>query len=1246
MNDQPSASIEQEATARLPIDAHRDEIAALIRRHAVVIVCGETGSGKSTQLPQICLGLLGREQSRVVMTQPRRLAARSIAARIAAEMGTELGSLVGYQVRFDRRSRASTRLRVVTDGVLLAELASDPHLRSAETVIVDEAHERSINIDLLLGSLVRAVRVRSDLRVIITSATIDPERFSAHFGGAPIVEVSGRGHPIEIAYRPPPPEDPEMDPASPAAVVPAVAETLERCAEGDVLVFLPGEREIDECAEALRGHAALRGVEVLPLMARLADSAQDKVFTPRGPRRVVLATNVAETSLTVPRVRAVVDSGVARLRRYSGRSRVERLLVEPISQASAAQRAGRCGRIGPGLCLRLYSEEDLRERPERTTPEILRSDLAGVVLRMKVLGLGDPSSFPFLDPPVPRLWQDGVDTLVELGAIDRRGTITTVGRRMASMPLDPRLSRMIVAAEEGDCLRQVLVVAAALSVQDPIERSAEGAAVLPRHPDSDFLGLVRLWEEIQEAATTRGSSAMRRWCLEKRLSHRRVREWIEVHGQLDRLARRGGHAHHRLTNGRGASIMPPAQARDVAPAADSAVHRAILAGLVSRVGRRQDDGSYAAPQGGAFAIHRSSALARRTPTWIMAAEIVDTGRRSARTVARIQGDWIERIAPHLVRRQHSEPHWLPESGHVAAWEKVTFGSLVLIPRRRVPYEPIDPEGARNVFIHAALVDEGLRGDAPFLEHNRRLRERLEAAQAKRRDHGLLVDVEARFAFYDARIPKSVVNAASFDRWRRKAEARDPEALRMRDSDLLARPVDVGAFPDQLVTAAGPVPLRYHHAPGTDDDGVTMRVPIESLHAVDAESSEWLVPGMLEGKIEALIRSLPKRLRTRFVPVREYAQGAAESIGHDGQRGSLRAALASYLSTLTGAPLEPSDFDPGSIPSEFRMRFELIDHAGRTLESGRDLGALQRRWAARAAESFRERVREAASTIETSGHEAWDFPAVPERVHLADGAVAYPAVIDEGAGVGVRLLASESEAAEAMRLGLRRLVLLELAPPIEHHVSFDPSWHAIEARWRAAGLADDPREAVLALVAEHACLHPPLPRSCEALDVRLGDAAPHLHARCVDILRMVGRLVAALDAIRAEQAAGAPEPWQEAVESVRGHAATIAGERLASRSVPNFELAVAALEADAARLRALPRGGLERDREAAARLAPWAHRAAAALGAHPLGSARWPLASSLARDVERLRIALFNPSAAVLSAKSVEKALESTWATLA
>lgn len=1243
----PTAS---EQRAVLPIDAKREAIMSLLRDEPVVIVCGETGSGKTTQLPQMALAIGRGSAGAIAHTQPRRLAARAVAARLAVETGTELGSLIGYQIRFDARAGANTRVRVMTDGILLAELAGDPWLKRYDTVIIDEAHERNLNVDLLLGALKRILARRKDLRVIITSATIDTARFSEHFSGAPVVEVPGRLHPITMEYRAADGEGAD-DPASPEFVVPAVLECLERLPEGDVLVFLPGEREIAECADALGPHARRRGFDVRPLSARLSSEAQDRVLRPTGPRRVVLATNVAETSLTVPRVRAVVDTGVARLRRYSSRARVERLLVEPISQASAMQRAGRCGRIGPGLCMRLYSEASFAERPPQTTPEILRSNLAGVVLRMKASGLGDHTTFPFLEPPAARLWQDGVETLSELGAIDRRGSLTPIGRRMAMLPVDPRTARLLLAARELGCLHEILPIAAWLSAQDPGTGAASGAdaqkiplAQRVRHPDSDFLSVLRLWNAVMESKRTLGSSAFQRWCREEGLAPRRVREWIDVHDQLVRLVA------ERWRRGDRSSKSPkraphPAPGAVLLPAQEAEIHRALLTGFVTQIGRRQDDGSYAGVQGAPFAIHRDSSLARRSATWIMAAEIVDTGRRAARTVARIQGDWVERVAPHLLRRQHSEPHYLSDSGHVAAWESVSFGALTLVPRRRVPYEPIDPEGARNVFIHAALVEEQLRGGAAFIEHNRQLREQLETAEHKRRERGLLVDIEARFAFYDARVPRSVVNGPSFESWRRRAEVRDPHMLFMRERDLLRAPVDVTAFPDEISLPIGAMPLVYDHAPGESRDGVTMRVPIATLAAVDSEAAEWLVPGMLLAKIEALIRSLPKRVRTRFAPAKEFAAGAAEHLDSGPRSGSLRRALAAYLTELAGAVIDPSDFDMSALAPELLMRFEVVDDDGTVLAEGRDLAQLQLQWSARAREHFRVKTSSVAGTVETRGHRSWDFPSLPERIELgSEGSTAYPALVDEGETVGVRLFPDQDRANAAMRLGLRRLALIELAAPIEHHLTYHPAWPEIDALWTSLRATGNAIDDIAGAVAEHAIVIDPIPRSAVDFETRQIDAATRLHESADRVVVVALRLLRARAALADAVSEPAPAAWQEALESIRAHVESIASPQPFEQSFQDLSLCVDSLEADLTRWRKLPRGGVERDRTATASLAPWAHRAAAASAAHPPGSPRHRAAEELRREVERFRIRLFTIGPEIPGA--VEARLLSSWSDLA
>ncbi|MBX3355209.1 MAG: DUF3418 domain-containing protein [Phycisphaeraceae bacterium] len=1332
----PSSPLVDPERAALPIDDHREEIIALLHAHPVVIVCGETGSGKTTRLPRMALDAGRGARGAIAHTQPRRLAARSVAARIAAESGTELGTLVGYQVRFDSKASERTRIRLMTDGILLAELAGDPWLQRYDTIIIDEAHERSLNVDLLLGALRRIVDRRRDLRVIVTSATIEPARFSEHFGGAPIVEVSGRLFPIEINHRDPEQGDVD-DPASPEVVAPAVLEALDRTPGGDVLVFLPGEREIAECHEALGPQLERRGVTIWRLSASLPAEAQDRVLRPTGPRRVILSTNVAETSLTVPRIRAVVDSGVARLRRYSSRARVERLLVEPISIASAAQRAGRCGRIGPGLCIRLYTEASLAERSAQTTPEILRSNLAGVVLRMKASGLGDPESFPFIDPPAARLWHDGLDTLVELGAISRRGELAPIGRRMALLPIDPRTSRMLLAARESECLPEVLPIAAALSVQNPITVAAasrhssrpasagmaEARGGVPhgkdvpapkvepgvdavdgpapdeattairllarvRHPDSDFLTLLRLWHEVMLAKRTMGSNAFSRWCREEGLAPRRVREWIEVHDQLARLEvdswRRRRRRPNRADSGPkapsaraasaantpsaanaagAASDANPANAtgpasaasaarapndhavpRPLPPQRESEIHRAVIAGFVSQIGRRQDDGTYAGVTGAAFVIHRDSVLARRSPTWIVASEVVDIGRRSARMVARIQADWVERVAPHMVKRQASEPHYLPESGHVAAWEKVVLGALVLTARRRVPYEPIDPEGARQVFIHAALVEEQLRGGAAFLEHNRALRQRLEAVEHKRREHGLLVDVEARFAFYDARVPRSVVNAPSFNSWRRRVEARQPETLFMSERDLLRAPIDTSAYPDTLATTAGELPLRYEHAPGAGADGVTMQVPLGALRTLDGERMEWLVPGMLQSKIEALLRTLPKRLRVRFSPAREVAAGATEHFASIEGKGSLRRALAAYLSELGGLPVEPTDFSLDALSPEFAMRFEVIDEEQRVLDSGRNLAELQQRWAGAAERRFAERAKEVSASIACSGRVAWDFPPLPEQVDLGPQVgVAYPAVVDEGSTVGVQLFPSIDEAASAMRLGLRRLALADLGSAIDHHLTFHAQWKEIESLWQALEPASTALASLRGVVAELAVTAPPEPRSAEAFDVRVTDAAPKVHQLADRVARAALRLLRARAALEARLAAASPAEWQLAKESVADALRSNAVPFPSTEPLDEIERRGELLDAALRRWERLPRGGVQRDHDLSAHLVTWLHRRAAVLAAHPSGAARHGEAVQFAREVEQLRIRVWAEGAPPRA--SVLERLEALWAKL-
>ncbi|MFM2164484.1 MAG: hypothetical protein RL325_921 [Planctomycetota bacterium] len=929
----------------LPFTAALEPLREAIAAHQVVVVAGETGSGKSTQLPKLCLELGRGVAGRIAHTQPRRIAARSVARRIADELGVRLGGVVGVKVRFGDESGRDTLVKVLTDGMLLAETRGDTRLDEYDTVIVDEAHERSLNIDFLLGYLRRLVSRRPDLKVILTSATIDVERLSAHFGGAPIVEIPGRAHPIDIRYRPPEVGGlDEEDPRMLEAIGRAVDEIDEafaargggrQGAPPDILVFLSGEREIREAEQFLAGRLKAReegvGTEVLPLFARQGLDEQERIFAPGKPRRIVLATNVAETSLTVPRIHAVIDPGYARILRYSAKSRVQRLPVEAISQASARQRAGRAGRLGPGIAIRLYDEGDFTLRPPFTPPEIQRTNLASVILQMEALNLGKAEDFPFVDPPSARLVADGRATLVELGASTAEGRLTKTGRAMSLLPLDPRLSRMLLASIDERCTNDMLVVAAGLAVQDPRVRPQEkrDAADLAharfRDPQSDFASFLRIWsawrgENKDDAGRDLGSSARRRWCERHFLSYPRMREWADTVQQLKELFAE----HFSL------KVGEPSREVD-----QGAFHRAILAGFASHIGARTEKGEYRGPSGALFTVHPSSALARRTPNWIVAAEIVETTKRFARICARVQPDWIVRVAPHLCTRSQFEPHFVEETGQVAAWERTSFGELVVVPKKRVPFGPVDPAGARNVFIQEGLVAHRARTEGAFLAENRALREELEGEEERGRRRGMLLEEEAAFGFYDARVPAEVHSVPSFERWRREAEARDPALLRMRAEDLLrddAERVDPHAFPRRIAVEALELPLAYAHDPEDAHDGVTARIPVEALAVLDPAPFEWLVPGLLAEKVEALVRSLPKHLRVRLFPIEEVVQGAVEALGlKDGfGKGSLKARLARHLAGIAQSPIAVDEFREDQLAPHLRMRAEdlLRDDAER------------------------------------------------------------------------------------------------------------------------------------------------------------------------------------------------------------------------------------------------------------------------------------------------------------------------------
>ncbi|TCP50119.1 ATP-dependent helicase HrpA [Tamaricihabitans halophyticus] len=1014
---------------QLPVSARKDDIAAAIRDHQVVIVAGETGSGKTTQLPKICL-----EQGRGVLgsighTQPRRIAARTVAERVAEELDRPLGSTVGWKVRFTDNVGADTLVKVMTDGILLAEIQHDRMLRQYDTLIIDEAHERSLNIDFILGYLKQLLPRRPDLKVIITSATIDPERFAEHFGGAPIVEVSGRTYPVEVRYRPViDPADPDADPDRDQlrAINDAVDEL---CAHGpgDILVFLSGEREIRDATESLRSRQ-LRGVDVLPLYGRLSAAEQHRVFQPHTGRHIVLATNVAETSLTVPGIKYVIDPGTARISRYSYRTKVQRLPIEPISQASANQRKGRCGRVSDGVCIRLYAEDDFLARPEFTDPEILRTNLASVILQMIAANLGEIGSFPFLDAPDKRNITAGMQLLHELHALttenatgQQQPRLTETGRKLAQLPVDPRLGRMVLEAANHGCVREVMVIAAALSIQDPRERPAEAKQAADQQharftdKGSDFLSYLNLWEYLTEQQKQLSGNQFRKLCRAEYLNYLRVREWQDVFGQLRQLAR-------------GLDLTVPPGPRETA-IDPRHVHTAILAGLLSHVGVKDGEKKeYLGARGTRFAIFPGSALFKNQPRWVVAAELVETSRLWARTNAAVEPDQLERLAEHLVKRSYSEPHWERNRGAVVAYEKVTLYGVPIVPRRKVNYAPVDPELCRELFIRHALVDGDWRSSHQFLRANRALLDEVADLEQRARRRDILVDDETLFAFYDERIPAEVVSARHFDSWWKKAKRDKPELLTFDPAMLRndgAAGVDGAEYPDQWSSGELALPLAYEFEPGSATDGVTVDIPLAALNQVSAADFSWQVPGLREELVVALIKSLPKQLRRQFVPAPDFAKAAIARMS--GSDASLLDELARALGRLTGVTIPPESWQLDRVPDHLRLTYRILDEQGRTVDQGKDLAVVKERMRPK----MRAAIAATAGDIERTGLVAWEIGELP-RTHeqRADGypVTAFPALVDEGTSVAVRLQETPEQQETEHWRGTRRLLRLVLPSP--------------------------------------------------------------------------------------------------------------------------------------------------------------------------------------------------------------------------
>ncbi len=1210
----------------LPVSARRDEIAEAIRRHRVVVVCGETGSGKTTQLPKIC-ALAGRGRAGLIgHTQPRRIAATSVARRIAEELGSPPGVHVGHKIRFDERIDRGATIKLMTDGILLAETASDPLLRAYDTLIVDEAHERSLNVDFLLGYLKQLLDGprRDDLKLVVTSATIDAGRFARHFGRttdrldenghaviepAPVVEVSGRLYPVEIRYRgfDDAHRDDEDESDLPSRIDEAI-ETLWREKPGDVLVFLPGEREIRDVAEHLRrlhareiaarsGSPWSRGpIELLPLYSRLSAGEQQRVFGASDGRRIVLATNVAETSLTVPGIRYVVDPGLARVKRYRYRGKVEQLQVEPVSQAAANQRAGRCGRVADGVCVRLYDEADFRARPAFSDPEILRSSLAAVILRMKSLRLDDIARFPFVDAPPRKAIADGYALLHELGAVDERNDLTAVGRVLAKLPVDPRVARMLLAAHELDCLREVAVIASALSTQDPRERPLDAQQAADQQhrrfadEKSDFVSFVKLWDYWLAAQRDRHANGESNRRLAQRLgreflSVRRLREWADVHEQLLDACR----ALKWKENER--------------PAPFEAIHRALLAGLLGNLGSRSpDDAQYVGTHQTRFSIHPGSALAKKPPPWLMAAEMVDTAKLYARTVARIDPAWIERAASHLIRRSTSDPFWARSAGQAMTHERGTLYGLTVYAQRRVPLAPIDAQHARELLIREALVAGQWETRLPFFVHNRRLVAEIEALEQRIRRPDLLVDERDLYDWYDARIPPDVHSTQALERWWKAASRSDARLLFLSREALLRKDpetVNAQAFPRSLELHGVVFALDYRFDPGTADDGVTMTVPIAALNLVDAMRCEWLVAGMLGDKVQALAKSLPQRLRRHLVPLPEYAAGFVERWRERAGSRALVDAIVDDLAEERGLRLQSADFRPETLPAHLSMNFRVVDAHGGTLAQSRQLAALRAEYGARAKGALQQAFERAslqaapdaapgaagtgkAAVVAPAGAAAqtklgagddergsagdderrgaaslplgrrfvdWSFGALPDRIGGtragAEGLVGYPALVDVGDAVEWQIFDDPAKAGAATHAGLARLFTIALKEPLKFFAKNIPGFTRMSLLYASFGGADDLRDELVAAVVERTCLADPLPADAQAFAARAADARTRINLVGQELARTIADVLEAWAAVQKKLPAA--KAHAEANEDVRAQLAALLPARFVSRT---------------------------------------------------------------------------------------------------
>jgi ATP-dependent helicase HrpA len=1151
----------------LPVSGRRKEIAEALSKHQVIIVSGETGSGKTTQLPKICLELGRGEKGMIGHTQPRRIAASSTAKRIAFELGTPLGEHVGYKVRFNDTLQPGAWVKLMTDGILLAETQTDPLLKAYDTIIIDEAHERSLNIDFLLGYLKQILPRRPDLKIIITSATIDADRFARHFGSAdkpvPVIEVSGRLYKVEVRYRPVDRDPVAAAPASDGkavskaqaardkrdlidAVVDGVDE-LCRLGQGDVLVFLPGEREIRDCAEALRKQHPPH-VEILPLFARLSVEEQDRVFKTTNARRIVLATNVAETSLTVPGIRYVVDSGLARVKRYSYRNKVEQLQVEAIAQSAANQRAGRCGRVADGVCIRLYEEDDFLQRPKFTEPEILRSSLAAVILRMKSLHLTDVETFPFVESPQGRAIADGYQLLQELGAVDDENQLTPMGRKLAKLPLDPRVGRMILAASDNNCLTEMLIIASALSVQDPRDRPMEYQQQADeKHKKfadekSEFLSYVKIWRWFEQAIEHKKTNRqLQENCRENFLSQVRLREWRDVHSQLLTIVKEQG---WRMNE---------------SPATYDQLHLALLTGLLGNIGYKMEDdsGAYLGARGIKFHIWPGSYLGKKAGKWVMAAELVETTRLYARTLAQIQPEWVEKIGGHLLKKSWGEPRWEKRSAQVTASERATLYGIVVYSQRRINYANINPQEAREILIRDALVAGDYETRAPFFAHNQKLIREIENLEHKSRRLDVLVDDQLIAAFYDKEIPGDIVNGAGFEKWYKDASRDNPKLLYLNREELMrheAAGVTTELFPKTMNVTGIEMSLSYHFEPGSPRDGVTLSVPLFALNQIPQERPGWLVPGMLKEKVQLLLKSLPQKLRRHCVPLPEYAANFFERNQDPVRfgRGDLIDALITDIHQHTSARVLTTDFKLETLPAHLFMNFKVVDEHGRQLEMGRNLATLQAELGGQARQSF-QRMAESTPAAVASGQAraqaafgkpapaatanapaakgkesvaapasantgvsqhtnitSWTFGELPELLEISQGKltlIGFPALVDKITHCDLEVFDDPNVAARTHRIGLRRLFALQFKDQLKFAEKNIPGLQQMGMQFMSVGSPEDLREQIVNKAIDIACLQDPLPHDAASFNKRKDEGKGRIGLLINEIARLVGQVLA-------------------------------------------------------------------------------------------------------------------------------------------